>query len=146
MTTRAFWILCSLLLALPATAQQYPSQARGLGAAVAYQSGDLDHVNLFNGQLSLTLPLGQGYPVGPGLGYGLALTYTSNLWSFNNFRTCSSPGGTTSYYLPEIDEKANAGPGWRVSVGKLEAPVTPDTRWHYFPPDGGEVLLYPTLH
>ncbi|NJM54873.1 MAG: hypothetical protein HC841_02130 [Verrucomicrobiae bacterium] len=140
------WFLPWALLALPAAAQQYPSQARGLGAAVAYQGGDLDHVNLFNGQLSLTLPLGQGYPVGPGLGYGLALTYTSNLWSFNNFRTCSSPGGTTSYYLPEIDEKANAGPGWRVSVGKLEAPVNLDTRWHYFPPDGGEVLLYPTLH
>ncbi|NJL26808.1 MAG: hypothetical protein HC897_02475 [Thermoanaerobaculia bacterium] len=139
-------LVLSLLLALPAAAQQYPSQARGLGAAVAYQGGDLDHVNLFNGQLSLTVPLGQSYPVGPGLGYGLALTYTSNLWSFNNFRTCSSPGGTTSYYLPEIDDKANAGPGWRVSVGKLEAPVSPDTRWHYFPPDGGEVLLYPTLH
>ncbi|NJL30079.1 MAG: hypothetical protein HC897_20390, partial [Thermoanaerobaculia bacterium] len=90
------WFLPWALLALPAAAQQYPSQARGLGAAVAYQSGDLDHVNLFNGQLSLTLPLGQGYPVGPGLGYGPALTYTSNRWSFNNFRTCSSPGGTTS--------------------------------------------------
>ncbi|NJL26603.1 MAG: hypothetical protein HC897_01360 [Thermoanaerobaculia bacterium] len=41
MTTRAFWIFCSLLLALPAAAQQYPSQARGLGAVVADQSSNL---------------------------------------------------------------------------------------------------------
>jgi len=49
----------------PVAAQQFPSQQRGLLADTAYQSGDLDTVNLFNGNLSVALPLGQPYPVGP---------------------------------------------------------------------------------
>ena len=112
------WVWVVALLALPAAAQQYPSQARGLGGAVAYQAGDVDHVNLFNGQLSITLPLGQGYPVGPGLGAGLAFAYTSNLWDFNELQTCSTPGGILSYYPPEIDPQTNAGPGGMVRAAR----------------------------
>ena len=54
-----------LWLALPGLvmtlgAQAPPNIAQGLGAAGAYQAGGVDTVNLMNGGLNLTIPLGGG--------------------------------------------------------------------------------------
>jgi len=42
-----------------ALADDYPSQALGTQPEKAYQFGNVDHVNLFNGNLVLTIPIGQ---------------------------------------------------------------------------------------
>ena len=75
--------LFTLLLALPAAAQQFPAQQRGLSADTAYQAGEIDQVNLFNGNLSLSLPLGQPYPVGPSFSLGFSLRYNSTVWDYD---------------------------------------------------------------
>src|SRR5262245_61373209 len=75
---RSILVTVALLAAcLPAAAQQFPSQQRGLTADTAYQSGELESVNLFNGNLSLSIPLGQPYPVGPSFSLSFTLRYNS---------------------------------------------------------------------
>lgn len=96
-TSTVLWIL-PLLAALlatsgaqPASAQQVPNQQRGLSADTAYQVGDIDFVNLFNGGLTLRIPLGQTYPVGPNLSYGLSLSYSSNGWDYEELNWGQPP-------------------------------------------------------
>jgi len=133
------------VLATSVGAQQFPSQARGLGAEVAYQGGQVGRVNLFNGGLTIPLAIGQRYPVGPALSYGVTLVYASNAWD-HELQTCTTASGTERYYLPEIDANANAGAGWRIQLGKLIPPGAPGGRWRHLGSDGSERGLYPEPH
>src|SRR5258708_21365214 len=54
--------------------------ARGFNPEGLYQFGNVDSINLFNGNLILTLPIGQSYPVTSSFGYQLTLTYNSKAW------------------------------------------------------------------
>jgi len=128
-----------------AQAQSFPSQARGLGAEVTYQGGQVGQVNLFNGGLTIPLAIGQRYPVGPALSYGITLVYTSNVWD-HELQTCTTASGTERYYLPEIDPEANTGAGWRIQLGQLIPPGGPGGRWRHLGSDGSERGLYPELH
>jgi len=138
-------IFALLILVGAAHAQQYPSQARGLGAEVAYQGGQIGRVNLFNGGLTIPLTIGQRYGVGPALSYGVTLVYTSNIWG-HELQTCTTASGTERYYLPDIDPKTNAGAGWRIQLGKLTPPAAPGGRWRHLGSDGSERGFYPELH
>jgi RHS repeat-associated protein len=74
----------ALLLSLVAHSEaqnQHPNQARGFNANGVYSSGDVDHVNLFNGNLTVAIPIGQPYPVNGQLSYSFTLVYNSNPWS-----------------------------------------------------------------
>ena len=91
MTGMNAWILkaSSLLLSAlailgtrAALADDYPTQALGIQPEKAYQLGDVDHINVFNGNLVLAIPIGQRYPVGANFSYGLNLLYNSNVWDF----------------------------------------------------------------
>jgi RHS repeat-associated protein len=64
-----------------AAQNQHPNQARGFNANGVYSAGDVDHVNLFNGNLTTTIPVGQPYPVNGQLSYSFTLVYNSNPWS-----------------------------------------------------------------
>ena len=79
------WLLTALLAVIvcsPATGQnQHPNQARGFNANGVYSSFDIDHINTFNGNLVITVPLGRTYPVNSDLSYSLHLIYNSNAWS-----------------------------------------------------------------
>jgi|CXWL01.1.fsa_nt_gi RHS repeat-associated protein len=86
--------LCLGLLASPATAQQHANQARGFNANGVYQQGDVDSVNLFNGNLTVDIPIGQTYSTNDGFSYRLRLVYNSNLW---NFREVCQGGVNFSY-------------------------------------------------
>ncbi|HMB53369.1 MAG TPA: hypothetical protein VKU40_08635, partial [Thermoanaerobaculia bacterium] len=76
----------SLLTAFPAVAQQNPDTAGGFEAGKVYQFGELDSVNLFNGNVTVVLPIGGSYPVNGNLGYGLTLSYNSNLWRHLDYK------------------------------------------------------------
>jgi len=134
-----------ILVAGFAGAQQYPSQARGLGAGAAHQGGQVGRVNLFNGGLTIPLQIGQRYPVGPALSYGITLVYTSNVWD-HELQTCTTASGTEQYYLPDVDPEANAGAGWRIQLGGLTPPAAPGGRWRHLGSDGSESGFYPELH
>ena len=60
----------TLLAALSAFGEDAAS-ARGFNPNSLYHYGDVDNINLFNGALTLTLPLGPTYPVGGTISYGL---------------------------------------------------------------------------
>jgi len=145
--SRAAALAVLLLLGVTAalSAQTYPSLERGVKAEKLFQFGDLDSVNLMNGNLVMRIPIGAPYPVGGSLSYGLALIYNSKAWDFQEAYYQGQPYGQA---LP--DRLSNAGMGWSLSLGRLLDPNDPandhDTgRWVYIGPDGSEHLFYQGL-
>jgi RHS repeat-associated protein len=125
----------------PAFAQEHPNVARGFNPSATFAAGDVDNINLFNGNLVLTLPLGQRYPVNAGLSYGLTLVYNSQAWEHQDYNGLVQA-------IP--NRTSNAGLGWMVSLGRINPPEflgDLDTfRDTYMSPDGSRHTLYPTLH
>ena len=146
-TKLLFATLC-FLMETTGWAQQFPSQQRGLSADTAYQLGVVDQVNLFNGGLSLQVPLGSSYPVGPTLSFSLALTYNSIGWDFDEDVQCFDPmeGQLHTYDLPIESPHTNAGFGWRVLLGKIVDADKIVGGLKYISADGGEHGFYDELH
>jgi hypothetical protein len=135
-------LILSLLLAAPLAADPFPTQERGFQAEKAFHIGDFDTVNLFNGNLILTIPIGGSYPVSGSLSYGLTLTYNSNAWDFREDAT-----GVYTQALP--NRRSNAGMGWRLSLGELLDPYYSENDvglWTYLGADGGEHSFRDSLH
>jgi RHS repeat-associated protein len=134
--------LFGVFLAAAAFGDQHPNLERGFDAASAYEIGELDQVNLFNGNLSLTLPIGQTYQGSGNLRYGFTLVYNSKVWDWD----VASPG---DFRRATAGAHNNAGLGWRFSLGELFAPDTPffnsARAWVYMGPDGAEHLFFKSL-
>jgi YD repeat-containing protein len=144
--------LLALGFAQLAAAQEDPAnRARGLSATTAYLVGDIDSVNLYNGNLTISLPLGGSYPVGGALSYGLALHYNSGVWTLDGGMACPQ-FGQTSTVDANPDLFHDAGLGWRLSLGELYPPGTPPyndstAAWLYVGADGAKHAFYaPNLH
>jgi YD repeat-containing protein len=103
-------LIASLLLVPAAFAQQHPNQRKGFDPASVYHLDGLDDVNLFNGNLVVTIPIGQTYTIDGGLSYGLTAVYNGNIWD---------RGVDTSRLLTYPHRRGNAGLGWVVSLGRL---------------------------
>jgi hypothetical protein len=139
---RAGAVILSLLLfsAAAAYGNDDPNTAKGFVAGQVYQFGDIAHVNLFNGNLNVMLPLGQSYKVNGALSYAFTLSYSGNNWvpfgREDPAQVCD-PGGSNCHdqwwasFLPS--RRSNAGFGWLASVGGLIATVPDDDP----PPEGG---------
>ena len=56
-----------------------PTMAKGFNQNLFSIEG-LDNINLFNGNLSLTIPIGPTYRVGPKIRYQLTMSYNSKIW------------------------------------------------------------------
>src|SRR5437870_13242449 len=65
-----------------AFAQQSQNDDRGIVPGKTYQQGDLDTINLFNGNLNLSIPIGQTYRVGGQVAYGFTMHYGGNPWEY----------------------------------------------------------------
>ncbi len=137
-------VLFLLFPAISHGAQQHPTSERGFAPEKAYAFGDIDHVSLYNGALTLTLPIGPTYRVGRGLSYSLTLVYNSKLWDWEI--ECGT-GNCESVAWANRD--SNGGLGWQLSLGKLVPPLTPprnDTPlWLFVTSDGSEHFFYDTL-
>src|SRR5262245_19150065 len=135
------------LLATAARAQDPVNRQRGISANTAYQLGEIDAVNLYNGNLTVALPLGGTYPVSAGVSYGLALQYNSGVWELEAGLP-DDLGNPTTAAEPEVFH--NAGLGWRLSLGELfapyESPYNDGSAWLYLAPDGSKHPFFPTLH
>lgn len=122
-----------------------PNNARGFKGNV-FQSGDVDNINVFNGNLIVRLPIGQAYTTGPSLSYQLVLTANSKVWDFAWDYTLAA--GHQRQAIPE--RESNAGLGWALSLGRLIEPragttVTPRTNWTFLGSDGSQHEFHPTL-
>jgi hypothetical protein len=136
-----FATLCALLSAHPLRAQELANVAKGFNPSGSFAVGDVDNVNLFNGNLVIQIPLGQSYPVNGGLSYGLTLVYNSQVWEHQSI------SGTTRTIPNRV---ANAGMGWMLSMGRLNPPNEvgdfETDRDTYMSPDGARHTLYSSLH
>ncbi|MDP9119862.1 MAG: hypothetical protein M3O15_00570, partial [Acidobacteriota bacterium] len=143
----------SLVLAgpLPVGADVHPNTEGGFSVDRAYHVGDIDNINLFNGSLTLTIPLGPPFPMGGNLSYGLDLVYNSNPWYYQQ-RDDIPSGRTYTYANPT--PCSNAGLGWHISLGQFMPPCIPaseattgsESGTVYQGPDGSQHLFYSTLH
>ncbi len=134
-------LLLPLLCAAALPAQTHPNFARGFEPGKAFQVGDLDSVNLFNGALTVNIPIGPTFPVGGAFSYGLTLTHASNAWEFQEH--CANGDNCTAQVVPL--RHFNAGHGWKVSLGEMVF-VTPTIPASYRGPDGAEHRFYDRLH
>src|SRR5438270_11983000 len=57
-----------------------PNVEKGITPGKAFDFSDVDNVNLFNGNLGVSIPLGQEYSVNSSLSYRLVLHYSGNAW------------------------------------------------------------------
>ena len=143
--------ICALILplALAAAAQeQDPPLERGFMPDKAFQSGDIDNVDLSSGMFSLVIPIGQTYPVDGGLAYGLKLCYHSDVWDIDT-ETVACQNGVCTYTRARPNRLSNAGLGFRVSLGQLLDPGDSWNLWggwRYVSPDGGQHEFQPALH
>lgn len=174
------WILVPLLAAAltphHAAAQDFggtpeadANLGRGFDPTKRYDSSDVDHVNLFNGNLTLGLPLGRSYPLDGGFSVSLGLIYNSSLWDFETWGDdeISWPvgqqpeNGCAAYTQAWPSWLFNAGLGWQASLGRLYAPGPPQAvaeqhlagapvnqhqPWVYMGPDGSTHELSFELH
>ncbi len=136
--------LGTLLFALPLFCQQPPNNAIGFQPGKSFQMGDFDTVNLFNGNLTVAIPLGPSFTPGGNLAYGFHLIYNGNAWVM--------AGGTQPEAIP--NRFSNAALGWRVSLGELVAPQDPAILdiaagpgdWIFLGADGADHTFSLTLH
>jgi RHS repeat-associated protein len=140
--------LAALCLALPGgealLAQQHPNLERGFAPEKLYQLGDIDSVNVLNGNVTVAIPIGMAYSGGGGLTYALTLTYNSKVWDIEE-RAGFTP--TEPYVQALPNRRANAGMGWQLSMGRLVPPLDPTNNavpvaWVYVGPDGAEHVLH----
>jgi hypothetical protein len=132
----------------------HPNLERGGSIGKSYQIGDIDSVNLFNGALSIAIPLGQTYSAGGDLSYSFVLRYNSNFWDHNLVtftNDCFLPYGeiTVTQATPHLlDSGLNAGLGWTLDFGTLiyTGFGTTDDRWTYVAPDGSTHPFSTTMH
>jgi RHS repeat-associated protein len=148
-TIFAAWTVLLALSACAARAQEHANTGTGFSPNKAFQIGDVDHINSFNGNLVVTLPLGESFRVSPTLSYGLTLTYNSNIWEFQQDDTCGYPVFSYNQAIPI--RRSNAGMGWMVTLGQINPPFAPFAdnptgNDMYLSPDGGLHTLYPKLH
>ncbi|MEM9598252.1 MAG: hypothetical protein AAGD06_28570, partial [Acidobacteriota bacterium] len=125
----------------------------------------IESINTSNGNLMLSVPLGQEYTVGPGLSYRLRVVHNSDVWDHMVIE-CSQPecAGVfppIQFALP--NRHSNAGIGWELHFGKLYEPIPPRgltslehqtwpnwssdsqdalTQWLYVSPDGATHTLH----
>jgi YD repeat-containing protein len=142
-------VVLFVLAAAGTAAQSPPERERGFKPDLTYQLNDVDSVNLFNGNLNLTLPLAP-YPVGPDVSYDFVIRYAGKLWK--DFEFCSPrPTGPDECRMNWRPQSDGMGLGWRMTLGELNGARSlygPDSgqTWQYVSPDGSEHNFYPTLH
>jgi YD repeat-containing protein len=126
-----------------------PNLERGVSAGKAFHSGDVDDVNLFNGNLNITLPIGQPYHVNGNLSYQFALHFAGNSWETGSRRyQLVEPDGSVvdlSYGWMFPSRRTNAGLGWILSLGSVFMNNMGDQKI-YESPDGSQHTFYEKPH
>ena len=110
-TLKTLSLIACLVVAASSVAQEHPNEDHGFKPDKMYSFTDLDHINTYNGNLVITLPLGQKFQVSSMLSYNFLAVYNSNIWDrfyFGQGDVRVGPSATS-----------NAGAGWSVSLGRF---------------------------
>jgi hypothetical protein len=153
---RVMMLLVALvLLRVPAAlAQPDPNDGRGFTPESVYDFHKLDSVNVFNGNLTVSIPLGQPFKVNGSLSYGLTLVYNSHLWHFNDNLDKNPPLQPIDTFTATPVRRFNAGLGWMITLGELVRPLGEEQTHQanhlddlaYISNDGAEHGFFTTLH
>jgi RHS repeat-associated protein len=121
----ASFLLVAVLSAAAVRAQvPFADTQRGFPPNTGIATTGLDHVNLFNGNVAVSIPLGPGYPVGAGLSSQLRLVYNSHIWR-TGF-ACVNPIDGRDYYGVYVRGSSVFGAGWRLDLGYLHQELNDD--------------------
>lgn len=135
-----------VVLATAAFAQMPQTYERGFSADKVYQYGDIDHVNHFNGNLVLTIPVGPSFPL-KGSSYQLTLVYNSSIWDVMEVyptsptNHCNINRDNCKQLWSYPARRFNAGQGWTLSLGRKLDKYDTENAWEgsvYISPDGGD--------
>lgn len=162
---RRMMMIVVLLAAQVAYGATESAMRRGFAADGLYDVGELDSVDLYNGNLTVQIPLGQTYRSSGTLSYQFKLAYNSNVW---NFLEQNGVNLVAHWYVEDFRDlgrlvpqnslgaealpasQFNAGLGWQVSFGKIIGGILPnDTRAlaiRYIDENGGEHAFFTELH
>jgi YD repeat-containing protein len=143
-------LLLSLVCAgTVAFAAQHENVARGFQAGKSYAFGDLDTVNMFNGNVTLSIPIGQAFPLSTRFSYRFMLHYNSLVWDIEEAARPvvdpTYPGAVVVVTVSYADRRSNAGMGWSFGLGRLYpkfAMSNEENDWVYETAEGGEHNLY----
>ena len=112
-------LLGSSLAVWPAAAQNGPDNdangAPGFTKSV-FDVGQIDAINLYNGLLTVPIPVGPSYPIGPRLRMQLLLNYNSRVDGYGRPATQSD----YFYYKPLVGNPA-LGTGWEMTMGAIKS-------------------------
>lgn len=101
---------------------------RGLGANQVFVNDEtIEYINPASGNLTLTIPLGQTFNVGPVLSYQARLFYNSSMWERVAVDCLAIPSlcpPNTILTATVANPSSNAGLGWELHFGRLFS-VTP---------------------
>jgi len=107
----------------PMFGQKPAETSLGFNAEKVYDFTNVDSVNLYNGNVLLTIPLGLRYQVSPVISYQFVLTYNSMVWDYSEWDDTNLGGDTFINYQAFPNLRSNAGVGWRLSLGRLFGPT-----------------------
>ncbi|MEM9292275.1 MAG: RHS repeat-associated core domain-containing protein [Acidobacteriota bacterium] len=147
------WVITSTpVWSQPAEGYQvHPAFERGFSSETAYEVQVDFSVNLFNGNLSFSLPIGPRLVAEGELTYGFTLAFNSSLWRYDTIvQICdaSDDGTPTNEALPA--SAFNAGLGWTLTGGELYAPgdfpYVDSTQWQLLSGDGALRAFHNKLH
>lgn len=142
---------------------------RGVRPNTAFLSPtDVESIDTASGNVTLRVPLGPSYSVGPLISYQLQVVNNSNAW--DHIPAFCPPSGCPEPLLPITvsmpNPQSNAGLGWEIHFGRLYSPTPPTgfpsswdrqrwpnlasqadpadqgTRWMYVAPDGAVHYLF----
>ncbi len=141
---------------------------RGLEANKVYLTGnDIETISPATGNLSLSIPIGPVYSVGPLISYQIRANYNSSVWQ-RAIVSCLAtdvpcPAGGDELEVMVPNPASNAGLGWEVHFGRLYSSTPPSgleglesvlwpngedqlsepsARWLYVAPDGSNHQFY----
>jgi YD repeat-containing protein len=131
----------AITLTIPAEAGQHVNQLKGFNENNVYHVNDYDSVNAFNGNLTISIPIGPAYPAAEGSSIQLMLHSNANVWDVEEYK-----GGCALATMALLHRRANAGLGWILTLGRLFDPLHPTAgnQWTYESPDGADHVFGPS--
>jgi len=97
-------VISCLVLSTGVLLAQNENETTGFQSTHAFASGQFgENIDILNGGVVLTTPIGQRYQVNDRLGYQLAITYSSKIWDYSEFlHSDSTSVRPVTVILPEM--------------------------------------------
>src|SRR5437879_3235529 len=112
-TARLVLVFCSLTVPVSALWAQNENETVGFQSNHAFDSTHFgENIDILNGNLSLTVPIGSSYQVNQNFGYQLSLSYNSKVW--DTTRYAQQLGGAV-----DLSRRSPMGLGFSMNFGRI---------------------------